>query len=150
MGTPGRGIEDNRAPNDQTAMRAAVAVVLVCALTLTAATGASTPRVRNGSIAYSGEFHAAEIYSMNADGTDARRLTHDLAPDRWPALSPDGSLIAFSHKTDGAWTLFTTHPDASRLTNVSAEAGFHRPTFAGYPDRSPARFELALPAARPL
>jgi len=33
----------------------------------------------------------AEIYVMNADGTDQRRLTSQPTPDSEPVFSPDGS-----------------------------------------------------------
>jgi TolB protein len=37
----------------------------------------------------------AEIYLMNGDGTQPRRLTENAAFDGFPALSPDGSRIVF-------------------------------------------------------
>jgi Tol biopolymer transport system component len=36
-----------------------------------------------------------EIYSMNADGSGQRRLTHRPGPDGGPVFSPDGRLIVF-------------------------------------------------------
>ncbi len=38
---------------------------------------------------------AAEIYLMNPDGTDARRLTNNAYGDAFPTLSPDGKKIVF-------------------------------------------------------
>ena len=38
---------------------------------------------------------ATEIYLMNADGTNPRRLTENIYFDGFPTLSPDGSRIAF-------------------------------------------------------
>ena len=38
---------------------------------------------------------AAEIYLMNGDGTNARRLTENTAFDGFPSLSPDGRTIVF-------------------------------------------------------
>ena len=38
---------------------------------------------------------AAEIYSVNGDGTNPRRLTENADYDGFPALSPDGSKIVF-------------------------------------------------------
>src|SRR6266516_1741481 len=38
---------------------------------------------------------AAEIYLLNADGTNARRLTENTYYDGFPALSPDGTRIVF-------------------------------------------------------
>mgnify|MGYP006193081727 CR=1 FL=1 len=36
-----------------------------------------------------------EIYSMNADGGDVKRLTSRSGPDGGPFFSPDGSLIVY-------------------------------------------------------
>ncbi len=36
-----------------------------------------------------------EIYIMNADGTNQRRLTREQSEDWLPACSPDGQKIAF-------------------------------------------------------
>jgi len=38
---------------------------------------------------------AAEIYLMDGDGTNPRRLTENTAFDGFPALSPDGSKVVF-------------------------------------------------------
>lgn len=38
---------------------------------------------------------ASEIYVMNADGTNQRRLTHDNGADTYPAWSPDGTQIVY-------------------------------------------------------
>ncbi len=38
---------------------------------------------------------AAEIYLMNPDGTDPRRLTDNSDGDGFPCLSPDGKKIVF-------------------------------------------------------
>ena len=38
-----------------------------------------------------------EIYVMNADGSDVRRLTDDDAQDGEPSWSPDGRRLAFVH-----------------------------------------------------
>ncbi len=40
-------------------------------------------------------FLATEIYLMNEDGTNARRLTNNTHADGFPALSPDGTRIVF-------------------------------------------------------
>jgi hypothetical protein len=43
----------------------------------------------------------AEIYLMNADGTEKIRLTNDPASDTDPTFSPDGTQLAFTSTRDG-------------------------------------------------
>src|SRR5215213_7476480 len=43
----------------------------------------------------------AEIYSMNADGSNLRNLTNNQASDTEPEISPDGTKIAFVSTRDG-------------------------------------------------
>lgn len=43
-----------------------------------------------------------EIYLMNADGSDVRRLTHRDGVETVPDISPDGEWIAFATDRDGA------------------------------------------------
>ena len=50
----------------------------------------------------------AEIYIMNADGTQQTRLTNTFDIDEWAtSLSPDGTKIAFESDRDG--TVSYTH-----------------------------------------
>ena len=41
-----------------------------------------------------------EIHVLNSDGTDQTRFTNDLAYDRSPAWSPDGTRVAFDTQRD--------------------------------------------------
>ena len=38
---------------------------------------------------------AAEIYLMNGDGTNVRRITNNTTGENFPALSPDGKRIVY-------------------------------------------------------
>ena len=83
----------------------AFAAGVLVALSLCCASGSAASF--STTLAYSSELHAAEIYAMSANGTGVVRLTHDAAPDRWPALSPDGTTLAFARKSGGMWSIFT-------------------------------------------
>jgi serine/threonine-protein kinase len=64
-----------------------------------------------------------EIYVMNPDGTDQRRLTYNDGMDNQPAWSPDGRRIAFSRVGGGGVDIFIMNADGSeqtRLTNQTA------------------------------
>ncbi len=48
-----------------------------------------------------------EIYVMDADGKNARRLTNHPATDTMPAFAPSGNLIAFASNRDGNFQIYT-------------------------------------------
>jgi Tol biopolymer transport system component len=50
----------------------------------------------NGTSCPGGCGTSGEIYVVNADGTDSRRLTHSRADDEHPTWSPDGTRLAFA------------------------------------------------------
>src|SRR5688572_25143081 len=57
----------------------------------------------------------AEIYAMNADGTDLNRLTRTRADEGYPAWSPDGRTISFDSDRDGNFDVFAMNPDGSNV-----------------------------------
>jgi Tol biopolymer transport system component len=61
-----------------------------------------------------------EIYVMNADGTNVRRITHNALWDEGPAWSPDGTKFAFSSGADDLhldiWTMNVDGSDPRQLT----------------------------------
>lgn len=64
-----------------------------------------------------------ELYRANvADGSVAR-LTNDPAPDGLPAVSPDGSQIAFFSKRSGAWGLWVMPAEGGDATQITAIPG---------------------------
>ena len=61
-----------------------------------------------------------EIYVMNVDGSGQTRLTNNSANDSNPALSPDGSRIAFVSDRDGNREIYVMNADGTnpvRLTD---------------------------------
>jgi Tol biopolymer transport system component len=67
-----------------------------------------------------------EIWSMKADGSDARQLTNDEAPSIAPSASPDGRYIVFQrYRADGMqiWRMSADGSDARALTSTGAEFG---------------------------
>ncbi len=65
-----------------------------------------------------------EIYVMDADGTNVRRVTDHPARDTMPAISPDGSRVAFSSNRDTGYAIYIVNLDEKsrrpiRLTHTS-------------------------------
>ncbi len=75
----------------------------------------------------------ADIYVMNADGTNRRRLTKHLAHDRYPAWSPDGENIVFYSERDGRsgeiYVMDANGNNQQNLTNHPSGDGFRRPSW---------------------
>jgi serine/threonine-protein kinase len=64
-----------------------------------------------------------EVYVMNADGSNQRRLTHDKSMDFSPAFSPDGQRIAFTSQRTGGFDVFIMNVDGTqqrRLTSMTS------------------------------
>ena len=82
-----------------------------------------TPQLDNTKMALqSVRYGSREIYVMNADGTNPRRLTHNSESDGNPSWSPDGAKIAFHSKRDGNGEIYVMNADGTnprRLTNNS-------------------------------
>ncbi len=77
-------------------LRILIAAAAITAIGMLAGTGIAA--VENGRIVYEGFDDAtgdSDIYTMNDDGSDVRRLTSDGAAKGHPEWSPDGSRIAF-------------------------------------------------------
>lgn len=64
-----------------------------------------------------------DIWIMNGDGTEQRRLTYDEAPDFLPSVSPDGSRILFLSNRTGTQQLWTMGIDGYRQTQLTTDEG---------------------------
>ncbi|NIP92601.1 MAG: hypothetical protein GWO24_03680, partial [Akkermansiaceae bacterium] len=60
-----------------------------------------------------------EIYSMDVDGGNERRLTHNTLMDIRPAVSPDGKQVAFVSTRDGGYNVYVMNIDGSKVRAVT-------------------------------
>jgi Tol biopolymer transport system component len=70
-----------------------------------------------------------EIFTMNSDGTGARRLTVNPGADQMPAWSPDGTRIVWASVRPGSparelWIMNADGTDQRRLTDLGRNPGF--------------------------
>jgi TolB protein len=75
-----------------------------------------------------------EIYVMNADGSNIRRLTNHPAGESSPTWSPTGSQIAFTSDRTGNAQIYVMSADGSNLRRLTvAESEADRPTWSPAP-----------------
>jgi Tol biopolymer transport system component len=95
----------------------------------------------------SGRDHNHEIYLMNADGTDVRRLTKNPATDTMPSFSPDGKRIAFVSARDRDHELYLLDIDPGGKPGEPRRIT-HSPGFDTHPVFSPDGQWLAFTSQR--
>jgi Tol biopolymer transport system component len=66
---------------------------------------------------------AMNVYRMNPDGGDLRRLTSHAGPDDTPAWSPDGTTIAFVSEVDGNPEIYLVGADGAGLRRLTDHPG---------------------------
>jgi Tol biopolymer transport system component len=64
-----------------------------------------------------------EIYTMNLDGSDQRRVTRSPSNDFSPCWSPDGQWIAFASDRSRNWEIYTVRSDGSDLHTLTHGEG---------------------------
>jgi Tol biopolymer transport system component len=108
-----------RLPSNRLVMVCA-ALALAGSLAFLAAPAHATFPGQNGRIAFQSNYDGDyEIYTMNPNGTDVRKLTDNTVNDTDPDWSPDGTKIAFT-SYDGDSEIFVMNADGSgrqQLTN---------------------------------
>ncbi|NIM94493.1 MAG: hypothetical protein GTO18_12395 [Anaerolineales bacterium] len=62
---------------------------------------------------------AAEIYTIDADGSNLHRLTNNSVLDVYPAWSPDGSRIAFVSERDGVMNIYTMKVNGTEVIQIT-------------------------------
>ena len=65
-----------------------------------------------------------EIFTINIDGTQPTRLTHNHAADANPQWSPDGTQIVFTSDRTGNMDIFIMDADGGRQRPIITHAAF--------------------------
>jgi Tol biopolymer transport system component len=65
------------------------------------------------------ELNALEIYIMEGDGTNLRRLTYNDTDDTGPSWSPDGTKIAYTSYGETGFEIYTVNADGTGQTALT-------------------------------
>ncbi len=84
-----------------------------------------------------------EIYVMNAIGSVPVNVSNNPAFDGEPAISPDGTKIAFTSNRDGNFEIYVMNIDGSNPTRLT-----NNPAFDGMPAFSPDGTKIAFISTR--
>jgi TolB protein len=69
--------------------------------------------------------NANDVYVMDADGSDVRRLTDTpSAGEISPRFSPDGKQVAYARQDDNRWALWVMQADGSGQQKITADYSF--------------------------
>ncbi len=67
--------------------------------------------------------NGSEIWAMNEDGTNQRSIDSDSALDEEPAVSPDGTMIAWTSRRDGNPEIYVSANDGTNPVRLTNHAG---------------------------
>jgi Tol biopolymer transport system component len=85
---------------------------------------AASPGPRGKLVFISNRSGSRELYTINRDGTDVKRLTFNDLFERTPKWSPDGTQIAFSALApDGNWDIYIINADGTGLRRLTTDPG---------------------------
>ena len=74
-----------------------------------------------------------ELYLMNSDGGDLRRLTYNPAIDTSPTWSPTGTQLAFTSDRSGRPQIYVIGVDGTGIRRMTFESYCDRPTWSRAP-----------------
>jgi len=74
-----------------------------------------------------------EIYIINRDGTNLRRVTNHPAADATPTWSPTGQQLAFTSDRGGREQVYIVNIDGTGLDRISTEGKADRATWSSAP-----------------
>jgi Tol biopolymer transport system component len=126
------------------------ALALAAALALVSAHASASPARAGGQgkIAF-WDFMSGQIYTVNADGSGLRQLTHATGGVQamYPSFSPNGKLIAFAvGNPTHPWRIWVMHADGSHQRQLATDTkGFRDSTPVYTPDGRAIVFSRCLP-----
>lgn len=60
-----------------------------------------------------------ELWLMDTDGSDLKRITHSESNDRWPQFSADGKKLTFMSRQVGNWEIYAINIDGTNRTRIT-------------------------------